>query len=443
MSYSRWATKEEILFKTAPLSKSSEVKKSGIQFMYDDENMYIDEGETHNLIVGSTGSGKTQTTLLPQMRLAIKAGESFVVNDVRGEIYDKLSGELSKQGYKTYIINLAEEGKGNYFNPLSLPYKLYKQGNIDESVDMVENIGHYLLSSDNPNSNEDPFWENSAINYFVGLVLYLFENAKEEEINFASVMSLSDDNEKLTEVVNKINYSSKVYSFLVPIVNAPKDTKGSIIAVFNQKIRYYTSRDSLMKIFSHNDIELSTIREKTAIFIVSENKSFTRSVIPLIIDQINYAASISNNKKRLNIYIDEFENLKAIKDFVNMLNLGRSNSIRYSICVKSILELQYAYGDRNLELILMSFGNIIYLLANDTFTLERISKMCGRLDENNDLITIEDLKTLKSFEAIIIAPRVYPIKTKLLPDFEVDWGFDTTVIEQPTLTDKPVEVFKL
>ena len=33
----------------------------------------------------------------------------------------------------------------------------------------------------------------------------------------------------------------------------------------------------------------------------------------------------------------------------------------------------------------------------------------------------EELKLLNNFEAIILIPRVYPIKTKLLPDYKIDW----------------------
>ena len=443
MAYSRWASKEEIIEKTTKIDKNTKINESGIQFMYDDKNLYIDNKGGHNLVIGSTGSGKTQTTLLPQARLAIKAEESFVVNDVRGEIYNILSGELKKRNYKTYVINLSEANKGNYYNPLSLPYDTYKKGDVDKALDMIENIAYYLLSTNDVNSNEDPFWENSAISFFTGLVLYLFENAKQEQINLLSVINLSNDIDKLTKIVDNMDTNSKIYYYLSSIVKAPTDTKGSIIAVFKQRIRLFTSRDTINKIFSNNDIDLSSIREKTAIFIINENKSYTRYLIPMIIDQVNYAATMYNNKKRVNVYIDEFENLKAIKDFVNILNLGRSNNIRYNIYIKSLLELEYNYGKRNVELIKMSFGNIIYLLANDSYTLEQISKLCGREDENKDLITIEELKTLKSFEAIIIAPRIYPIRTKLLPDFEIDWEFEKDSIEQPIMDDKSIELFSI
>ena len=66
----------------------------------------------------------------------------------------------------------------------------------------------------------------------------------------------------------------------------------------------------------------------------------------------------------------------------------------------------------------MAIGNTIFLLANDIHTLELISKDCGRVDENNPLINIEELKVLDRFEAIILTSRMYPIRTKLLPYYQ-------------------------
>ena len=91
----------------------------------------------------------------------------------------------------------------------------------------------------------------------------------------------------------------------------------------------------------------------------------------------------------------------------------------------------------------MSFGNIIYLLANDRETLQQISRLCGRIDENTSLNTEEELKTMDYFEAIIITPRMYPIKTKLLPDFNIDWKFEEKPVEQPNLEFDKVELYTM
>ena len=443
MTYSRWAEIEEIVNNTTQISYDSNIKKSGIETMYDDNHLYINDKEGHNLVVGSTGSGKTQATLLPQIRLAIKANESFVVNDVQGEIYERISGELQKQNYKLYVLDLEDGKRGNNYNPFSVPYKLYKNNERDKALDMIENIAYYFLATDKMNPNVDPFWENSAISLFVGLTIYLFEHAKEEEININSITYLVNYLDDLTEELKQADKNSLLYTNLASIVLAPTETKGSIISVFSQKIKQFTNRESITKVLSATNIDIENIqREKTAIFLINSNKASSRSIVPLIIDQAaNIALMNTNVERRLNIYIDDFETLKAIKDFNNLLTISRSHNIRFNIYIKSLLELDNTYGKEESDLLKMSFANIIYLLANDQETLEQISKLCGRKDENTPLITIEELKRLDYFEAIILSPRMYPIKTKLLPDYKIDWNFDNTIVPIRELEFTEIKVY--
>ncbi len=445
MAYSRWAVKEEIMEKATQISYDSEIKKSGIELMYDDNHLYIDDKGRHNLIIGTTGSGKTQAAMLPQMRLAIKAGESFVVNDIKGEIYNILSGEVKKRGYNLYVINFANPAVGNNYNPFTIPYKLYKNGNKDDALEMVENIGYYLLSEDKKNANVDPFWENSAINLFTGITLYLFENAKEEEININSIVNLSNNTDELTDYVKTLDKTSLIYQYLSGILFAPKETKGSIISVFRQEVNLYASRENLSKLLSYTNIDFENIqKEKTAIFIISENKSVSKGLISLLIDQCyNIARFNSNTERRLNFYLDDFDNLKAIKELNIILNIAKSNNIVFNIFVKSILELMYIYGKEDTEIIKMSFGNIIYLLANDIETLEQISKCCGNIDRETPLISTEELKTLDTFEAIIISPRIYPIKTKLLPDYQIKWDFEEKAVDIKPLEHNEIAIYKI
>ena len=448
MAYSRWATAEELKSKLTPISYDSEIKKSGIPMMYDANNLYIKDDEAHTLVIGSTGSGKTQSIMLPQLRLAIKAQESFIVHDVKGEIYDILSGELKKQNYNTIVINLDDPTIGNNFNPLSLPYELYKNGQKDKAIELLENVGYYFCCNETFNANIDPFWNNSATSLFIGLALYLFDNAKEEEINISSLLSIVSDFDKLSEQVKKYNKTSPTYINLSNIILAPNDTKGSILSVFIQNMRLFVSRETLLEMLSISDFDIKDIQKnKTALFIISNNKSTSKRLIPLIIEECYYAAKYINDKtRRLNIVIDDFENLIPIKDFNNMLTLARGCNIKFSIFIRSILELRNTYGAEGTEILKMVFGNIIYLLANDTETLEDISKLCGSKQTEKGfepLISVEDLKLLNSFEAVILIPRIYPIKTKLLPDYKIDWKFSDEKVTIKEIKNKEVKTFNI
>ena len=188
-------------------------------------------------------------------------------------------------------------------------------------------------------------------------------------------------------------------------------------------------------------------KEKTALFIISNNKSTSRRLIPLIIEECYYAAITTNDKtRRLNVVIDDFENLIPIKDFNNMLTLARSSNIKFSIFIRSILELRNTYGKEGTEILKMVFGNIIYLLANDTETLEDISKLCGNKQTEKGiepLITVEELKILNTFEAVILIPRINPIKTKLLPDYQIDWKFSDEKVEFKELENEEIKIFDI
>ena len=416
MSFARWATKEEIMEHTTRITREDDVKKSGIAVMYDDDSIYVNDSEAHNLVIGGTGSGKSQSTIMPQIYLSIRAGESFIVNDHAGELFDAFSGMAKEAGYKIQVINFRDMTKGNNYNPLYIPYILYKKGNIDDAIELVENVAYNLISDFNQ-TEADPFWENTASDLFTGLALYLFEKASIEEININSIVNLCY---KLDDIKNEItDKSSIVYTLLAPVVDAPNETKGSIISVFKQKLAIITSRDSITKLMCNNNIDLDTVKtEKTAIFIISDGK-FSSIIMPMILNQVYNIVRINNQKEgRLNIILDEFGTIKPIKNFLDILTYSRSIGIKLTIVVQSILHLENIYGVKNTEFIRMAVGNTIYLLANDIHTLETIAKECGRSDENTPLITIEELKVLNPFEAIIIVSRMYPIRTKILPYYQ-------------------------
>ena len=272
MSYARWATNDEVVKKLEGVNLETGVKKSGIPLAYDDKYLYINNHEAHSLIIGSTGSGKTQSTILPMLKLAMMANESIVLTDPKGELYDKCAGALKEKGYEVLALNFGDAKYGNGWNPLKLPYELYNNDEKDKAVEMIEDLAYYLFF-DGANTNTDPFWFNSTVDYFTGLVLYLFENANIDEIHLQSICELSNKlNDKNNSIlfINKLDKKSKTYINLAGTLNAPADTKGSIIAVFNQKMKKYISRENLSNMLSYTDFDITEISNKpTALFIIS------------------------------------------------------------------------------------------------------------------------------------------------------------------------------
>lgn len=445
MSYARWATEEEKVQISIPVNLSTDLKKSGTPFMYDNENLYLLKNNYHTLVIGSTGSGKTQSIVLPQIKLSARAGESLVVSDPKGELYKNTANVLEKEGFKVNVINLDNPNLGNSYNPLNFPYELYKSGNKDKAMEMLEDLGYYLLYDKNDRGS-DPFWINSTIDYFTGIVLYLFENAKEEEINLVSVSALANkfsNKENIYKFMSKIEKNTAIYLNVSGTLNSPDETRGSILSVFNQKIKKYIYKESLTNMLLKTDFNFKNIGvEKTALFIIGGLSSYADGLIPLIINQIYNAVDLYGNKeKNVNIILDEFDSLLPMKNFYKLITSSRSIYIKFTVIIKSFMDLVNLYGKEDTEFLKQCFQTIIYLISTDISTLEEISALCGKASENSMLIDVEDLKRLNVFEAIVLVLREMPIKTKLLPDYEIPWDYEKVDTVIPKRQINNLEVF--
>ena len=59
MSYAKWETRENMFKRVIQINENSKIEKGGFPIMYDENNLYLTNEESHSLIIGTTGSGKT------------------------------------------------------------------------------------------------------------------------------------------------------------------------------------------------------------------------------------------------------------------------------------------------------------------------------------------------------------------------------------------------
>ena len=231
---------------------------------------------------------------------------------------------------------------------------------------------------------------------------------------------------------------SSPYVFASNTINAPNETKGSILSVFRQKIRLFASREQLSEMLSYSDFNMEDIgRQKTAVFMIIHDEKTTYHALATIFLKQAYETLIDvaqNSPKgklphRTNFILDEFANMPALKDVTTMVTAARSRAIRFTFIIQNFAQLNDVYGKEQAETIRSNCGNIIYLITTELAALEEISKLCGEVKSKDKdktastpLITVSDLQKLKLFEVIILRSRLNPFRTKLTPSFEIDWG---------------------
>ena len=446
--YSRWAKPNEIkndkdVEKVIIKEQTSEA--GGMPLINDGKNIWVDNGEYHSLVIGATGSGKSSCVVNAQIQTLARHGESIIVTDPKGELYRDHSEFLRDKGYKIIVLNFRNPNLGNAWNPLTLPYQLYKEGNTDKAVELLDDVAHNILYD--PNNKNDPFWEKSASDFFSGLALGLFQDAKEDQINLNSINYMSTVGEEnfatsnyTKEYFTLKGEDSNTYVFASNTINAPNETKGSILSVFRQKIRLFATKEELSEMLSYSDFNMREIgTQKTAVFmIIHDEKTTYHALATIFLKQlyetlIDVAQTYPKGKLpfKTNFILDEFANMPPLKDVTTMVTAARSRAIRFTFIIQNFAQLNDVYGKEQAETIRSNCGNIIYLITTELAALEEISKLCGEVKSkekdktaSTPLITVSDLQKLQMFEVIILRSRLNPFRTKMTPSFEIDWGHE-------------------
>ena len=466
-NYSRWAKDKEIqrsanVEKVDPLAPKANA--AGIPLMMNQKTVWVDNGGYHNLVIGSTGAGKTQTTVLPMVNLLAKHDESMIITDPKGEIYENTAEYLKSLGYNIVLLNFRDPQQGNAWNPMYLPYSLYKDGNIDKSIELLEDLAANILH-DPSAKGQDPFWENTSADYFAGLACALFEDATSDEINLNSISLMTTVGEEkianTTYIKDYFSYkdpASTAYTKASSTLMAPSETKGSILSVFKQKIQLFASRANLSEMLSNNDFDMRDIgKKKTAVFIVIQDEKTTyHSLVTIFLKQC-YETLISVAQEsggklpyRTNFILDEFANMPPLKDVTTMITAARSRNVRFTLIIQNFAQLYEVYGKENGETIKGNCGNIVYLISTELTALEEISKMCGEVKSkekektsSTPLVTVSDLQRLSQWETIILRLREMPFKTKLTPNYQMNWGHDFPKAPYPKREKRAIKTFDL
>lgn len=294
-----------------------------------------------NLFIGKNTTEK----MIEEIKNSIENNENLLVLNDDTTYYDTYKKQLEEKNYNIYVLNLEDSSKSNSFNPLMLPYNYYKKGNQDKCIDLISVLAKEIFRE---NSSVDPFWENSAINYFTALTLILFKEGNEDQINLGSIQAMltlaekSIDNTSIIEkYFDNLDLLNSIYIAGSPIVYAPNDTRGSIMSVTKQKLNTYCIREMLLNNLCGNDIDLANINSNTAIFIINSNNKIINKIGNILVDELSM----------IKIPFTYCMNINKNDNICELDNILGNNKVYISVSNQDILESLY---DRN---VLNKFDN--------------------------------------------------------------------------------------
>ena len=403
--------------------KISSIKESGFPVWYSKDLKYVwfDKQTPHYVYLGSTGSGKSVTAVIPTCSFIAtsKKKRSVFITDPKGEIYNATSKMFKDNGYNVLTIDFRNpelSDKINILEPIILEYEQYMQyikltnDTIDEKQKLIINnkaMYHYaetnrLITSlatmqmQEKGYQKDPFWNNSAKNLLEGLLGFFLEeyrlgNIKRNQITMTSIRkfqnSSMEENNFLIfkDYINKKEYGTKSKDSLTSILSASENTYKSITAVFGEKMAIYDDIN-VANVTSSSNFNLDLLgTEPTALFIIvpDEDKTYyslVTIIVGLLYRELVKSANKRENKKlkvEIDWLLDEFANCPPLADIEAIVSVARSRGMRFQFFIQSLSQLDNVYGKEVAQIILDNCG-LVYLKTNTQDTAEAISKRLGK-----------------------------------------------------------------
>ena len=418
----RFSTNKEIK-KNFKKESIYHIKEAGfpVSFSKNLKSIYFDRETPHYVYLGSTGSGKSVTAVIPTCTFIAKAKKkrSVFITDPKGEIYQTTSKMFQHQGYKILTIDFRNPEKSNKINILEPVIKEYEEYINYEKLSLESDNENDKLNYNNKSMSclaetnrlisslatmvmqdkveqKDPFWNESAKNLLEGLIGFFLEeykagNIAREKITMTSIRkfqnsSMEENNfKKFKDYINTKSYGSKSKDALVSILSASENTYKSITAVFGQKMNIFDDIN-VANVTSTSDFDFNILgSEPVALYVIVPDEDKTYFTLVTIIVGLLYRDLVklanSNDKKKLpyeiDFILDEFANCPPLADIEAIVSVARSRGMHFHFFIQSFSQLDNVYGKEVAQIILDNCG-LVYLKTNTQETAEAISKRLGK-----------------------------------------------------------------
>ena len=316
-------------------------------------------GNTHAMIVGSTGSGKTTGFVIPFLNWmsSKKNKPSIVVSDPKNELNRLTANRFRDKGYNVLWLNFQDYTASDCWNPLTRAYRLYqkylntenevsvvttggkpynrfrgeifkRQKDLDDAISAAREtciaeidsmLGSISKAISPTKKADDPYWEEIASLFIKGILWAMLEDSRddgtgspkitESNFNFDTMIKIYDSFTNEGKSLNDHGYfTSRDYnnSIAYQLVKtsilelSAQTTLSCIISSFAEKVKMLRDT-SVKRITCTNTVNfynLDDIDRPTVIFIsYRDEDSLHYSTIGMFISDL-YTSLIETARKK-------------------------------------------------------------------------------------------------------------------------------------------------
>lgn len=352
----------------------------------DGRRLLIDAGESHKLLLGGTGSGKTTSCLLPSQIALNRAGASTFTLDPKGEISSVCWRALEGSGAKLVLIDFSNPAASDGWLPLQAAIDCAKGANgrtRREIADELKTLAGVLIPDRRESS---PIWAQAARIMFCGLAGFVASSdaVPDECRNLSTVAVLASMPQGIVqEIVEKLPQGSSSRIALSAVAYAPEDTYGGFATNLNAALETFAS-PYVSPMLARSDFRPEDFLEgQTHVFV--KYNSATEAYHPLIAAFLETTiASLRRLAENdcggalptpVHFLLEELPQLPKIS-LGKTMAICRSQNMFFTCCMQSRAQLKAMYRE-DAQGIFDNMSTTLLLKGSDQETNRHYSDLLG------------------------------------------------------------------
>ncbi|WP_370624989.1 type IV secretory system conjugative DNA transfer family protein [Polynucleobacter sp. AM-25C3] len=441
------------------------------------------------LVAAPTRSGKGVSFVIPNL---LSWTESVVGLDIKQELYDITAGyRRDVLGQEVYLFNPFAEDK---INGVEAP-KTHRYNPLSSISKGVFRVGDTLAigSAIWPSGGKDSFWNDSARNLFLAIVLLLLDIKDQRELegpgsklpNYpvtmgevlrqaagrGSRLSVRDYMAGLLEEYTWL--SSECVDSIGNFLSAPPETLGNILSTFNAPLTIW--RNPIVDAAtSENDFDLRDVRKRRMtiyIGITPDHLAEAKLLLNLIFSQlINLNTKTLPEKDKSLKYtclllMDEFTSIGKVDIIAKAIGYIAGYNLRLLIIIQSPSQLESVYGKEDSRTMITNFAVRLVYPPKEQKDANEYSEMLGTYTElsanisrsrsifnqraggseslshqKRPLMLPQELKEMNQDEQIVLMEYTKPIRCTKIRYYE-DPLFTEKLLPPPSITPLDIQSF--
>lgn len=321
------------------------------------------------IVCGNPGTWKSRAIIKPDIFQAIRRGESIIVVDTKGDLYNTTAKTAMENGYEVKLFNLVDLKHSDSCN--------FMAGIGDDILKGQEFVGIVMANILGKDVNSGDFWDLVEVNLFLAVTMFISADPcrEEEEKNLAEIYSYIATRplNLMLKDMDSISPNHPAYApFSIFKSAEPKVQIGAKTGIAT-KLQIFQAKE-VRDIISKNDIDLTAPgRKKCVHYVLISDQTKTFKLLSSLyfsyaITKLVEMADNTDNQRLdipVNLIMDEFCNVGYIDNFLTRVNTVRSRGISITMVIQDYGQLKDTYGELKASSLISACDVNIFLGGNE------------------------------------------------------------------------------